>query len=53
MGSFVGGFIEVEVVLVRWMGYLYGSKCGSRRLFSCLHLDRISDFLFCRVFCDG
>ena len=35
------------------MGYLYGSKCESRCLLSCLHLDRISDSLFSRVFCDG
>ena len=34
------------------MGYVYGSKCESRCLFSCLHLGRISDFLFSRVFCD-
>ena len=27
------------------MGYVYGSKCERR----CLHLDRISDFLFSRV----
>ena len=31
------------------MGYVYGSQCESR----CLHLDRISDFLFSKVFCDG
>ena len=31
------------------MGYVYGSKCAIR----CLHLDRISDFLFSGVFCDG
>ena len=30
-------------------GEMWESKC----LFSCLHLDRISDFLFSRVFCDG
>ena len=28
---------------------LYECRC----FFSCLYLDRISDFLFCRVFCDG
>ena len=44
VGSFVEGFIEEEVVTVRWMGYVYGSKCESRCLFSCLHLDRISIF---------
>ena len=32
---------------------MYGSKCESRCLFSYLHLDRISDFLFSRVLCDG
>ena len=53
VGSFVWRFLEVVVVLVRWMGYLHGSKCESRCLFSCLHLDRISDILFRRVFCDG
>ena len=35
------------------MSYVYGSKCKSRCLFSCQHLDRISDILFSRVFCDG
>ena len=35
------------------MGYVYGSKCESRCLFLWLQSDRISDFLFCRVFCDG
>ena len=44
VGSFVGGFIEVKVVEVRWMGYMYESKCGSRCLFACLHLNRISEF---------
>ena len=48
----VGGFV-VKVVEIRWMSYVYGSKCESRCLFSCLHLDRISDFLFIRVICDG
>ena len=35
------------------MGYVNGSKCERSRLLSCLHFERISDFLFCRVFCDG
>ena len=34
------------------MGYVYGSNCERRCLFSCLHFERISDFLFSRVFCD-
>ena len=34
------------------MGYVYGSKC-ERCWFSCLHFERISDFLFSKVFCDG
>ena len=29
-----------------------GLKCEIRYLFSCLHFQRISDFLFSRVFCD-
>ena len=35
------------------MGNVYGSKCKIRCLFSCLHFERISDFLFSRVFYDG
>ena len=35
------------------MGYVYGSRYERRCLFSCLHLDRICDFLFGRVFSDG
>ena len=35
------------------MGYVYRSKCENRCLFSCLHLDRTSDFVFNRVFYDG
>ena len=35
------------------MDYVYGTKCESRCFYSYLHLDRISDFLFSRVFCDG
>ena len=34
------------------MCYVTGLKWESRCLFSCLHLDRISDFLFKRVFCE-
>ena len=54
----VCGVFVMEVVLVRWMvvvgiDYVYGSKCESRCLFSCRHLDNISDILFSRVFCDG
>ena len=34
--------------------YIYSRlKCERRCLFSCLHFERISDFLFSRVFCDG
>ena len=33
------------------MGFVYGSKCEKRCLFSCLHLDRISDFFFCLAEC--
>ena len=40
----------MEQVSVRLMGYAYRDR---RCLFSCLHLDRISDFLFSGVFCDG
>ena len=29
-----------------------GLKCERSCLFSCLHFERISDFLFSRVFCD-
>ena len=44
----------MEVVYVRWMGYVYGSKYESRCLFSCLDLDRISNFLFiCWFVMDG
>ena len=39
VGLYVGEFALVEVVLVKWMGYVYGSNCESRFLFSCLHLD--------------
>ena len=35
------------------MCYVIGLKWESRCLFSCLHLDKISDFLFKRVFCEG
>ena len=35
------------------VGKMDRSKCEKRCLFSCLHLDRISDFVFRRVFCDG
>ena len=35
------------------MGCVYGSKCERRSLFSCLHFERISNFLFSTVFCDG
>ena len=38
--------VVVEVVLVRWMGYEYGTKCESRCLFSCLYLDKISYLFF-------
>ena len=31
VGSFVEGFVKVEV---RWMDYVYGSKCECRCLFS-------------------
>ena len=34
------------------MGYVCGSKCERRCLFSWQHFERISDFLFSRVFCD-
>ena len=33
-------------------GYVYGSKSERRCLFSCQHLDNVSYFLFCRMFCD-
>ena len=35
------------------MGCVSGLKCERRCLFSSLHFERISDFLFRRVFCDG
>ena len=38
------GLFVVKVVLIRWMDYVYVSKYEYRCLFSCLHLDRISDF---------
>ena len=52
------GVLVMEVVLVWWIVldeiyYEYGLKCESRCLFSCWHLDNISDFLFSSVFCDG
>ena len=34
------------------MGCVSGLKCERKSLFSCLHFQRISDFLFWRVFCD-
>ena len=30
--------------------YMYGLKCESRCLFSCRHLDNISDFLFIYIY---
>ena len=50
-------FLVMEVVLVWQMmvveiDYEYESKCENRRLF-CLHLDNISELLFCILFCDG
>ena len=35
------------------MGCVCLLKCERKCLFSCLHFERISDFLFSRVFCNG
>ena len=35
------------------MGCVSVLKCERRCSFSCLHFERISDFLFRKVFCDG
>ncbi len=42
-GGLEGGLV-VEVVELRWMGYVYWLKCVSRGLVACLDLDRIFDF---------
>ena len=48
-GIICGGIFRSGDSISKMVGYMYGSRC----MFSCLYLDRISDFLFIRVFCDG
>ena len=39
--------------IVMEIDYVYRSKCESRCLFSCRHLDNISNFLFSKEFRNG